>query len=104
MKNFRNKPASSAAFFLYLSIILLSFGCSDSTDSNSGAISGQISAYEITTEGDIYVLAIKADDLAHIRNMETEAYPYKSQYAAGYRKLTGQGAYIIAGLESGKYI
>ena len=104
MKNSRNKPASSTAFFLYLSIILLSFGCSDSTDSNSGAISGQISAYEITTEGDIYVLAIQADNLAHIRKMETEAYPYKSQYAAGYRKLTGQGTYIIAGLEPGKYI
>ena len=85
-----------------LTLVLLS-GCSDSTDPNTGAISGNISAYAISAQGDIYVVAVKADDRGHIRNMETEAYPYKSKYAAGHQKLTGQGAYLIAGLEPGEY-
>jgi len=35
--------------------------------------------------------------------METEAFPYLSQYAAGYQKLTGQGSYTISGLAPGQY-
>jgi uncharacterized protein (DUF2141 family) len=97
---------SSAIFFFFTlmaSALCLFSGCSDSTGPNTGAVSGEISAYAISTQGDIYVVAVKADDRGHIRNMETEAYPYKSQYAAGYQRLTGQGAYYISGLEPGEY-
>jgi len=89
-----------------LTFVLFS-GCSDSGDDNTGGVSGNVSAYAISAQGDIYVVAVKADDRKHIskyiRNMETEAYPYESRYAAGYQKLTGQGVYLIAGLEPGEY-
>lgn len=105
MKIISRQSSSAIVFFFTLmaSALCLFSGCSDSTDANKGAISGKISAYAIFTQGDIYVVAVKADDREHIRNMETEAYPYKSQYAAGYQKLTGQGSYYISGLEPGEY-
>jgi len=91
-----------AIFLIALTPFLFS-GHSDSSESYTGALSGKISTYAISTQADIYVVAVKADDRGHIRNMETEEYPYKSQYAAGYQKLTGQGSYYIVGLEPGEY-
>jgi len=85
------------------SVLCLFSGCSDSTDAITGAITGNVSAYEISAQGDIYVVAVKAENRCHIRNMETEAYPYKSQYAAGYQRLAAPGAYTISGLEPGDY-
>jgi uncharacterized protein (DUF2141 family) len=90
-------------FSLTAAALSLFSGCSDSTGIATGAISGDISAYEISVQGDIYVVAVKAENRGHIRNMETEAYPYLSQYAAGYQKLTGQGSYTISGLTPGEY-
>ena len=105
MKIMRRCPAFLFVLFLVLTVstLCLFSGCSDSGDANTGTISGEISAYAISTQGDIYVVAVRADDRGHIRNMETEEYPYESQYAAGYQKLTGQGAYYILGLEPGEY-
>ena len=86
-----------------LTFVLFS-GCSDSGDDNTGGVSGSVSEYATSAQGDIYVVAVKADRRdGHIRNMETEAYPYKSQYAAGYQKLTSLGPYYISGLEPGGY-
>lgn len=105
MKIIYRQPASAIVFILMLmaSAFSLFSGCSDSADPNTGAVSGRISAYAISTQGDIYVVAVKKNDRGQIRNMETEAYPYKSQYAAGYQRLTGQGIYYISGLELGEY-
>ncbi|MBC8417382.1 MAG: hypothetical protein H8E10_02160 [Desulfobacterales bacterium] len=98
---------SSSAVVLFLTLIASALSvfsaCSDSSDLTTGTISGKISAYAISVQGDIYVVAVKAENRGRIRNMETEAYPYKSQYAAGYQKLTAQGAYSISGLEPGGY-
>jgi len=93
----------SRFLIVIVSILFLFSGCSNSGDIDTGTVSGNISAYDITHQGDIYVVAVRANDRGHIRNMETEAHPYKSQYAAGYQKLTEQGVYIITGLEPGEY-
>jgi len=105
MKIMRRCPACLFVRFLILtaSILFLFSGCSDSDNADTGAVSGNISAYSMSAQGDIYVVAVRADDRRHIRNMETEDYPYKSQYAAGYQKLTEPGAYLIAVLEPGEY-
>jgi len=97
-----SSPVVSFLAFAALFLCLLS-GCSDSNDVTTGAITGNVSAYEISVQGDIYVVAVKAENRGHIRNMETEVYPYQSQYAAGYQKLTAQGAYTLSGLMPGKY-
>ena len=77
--------------------------CTASTVVNTGTITGNISAPGIPVRGDIYVVAVKGEDRGHIRNMETEVYPYRSQYAAGYQKLTAEGFYAISGLAPGEY-
>ena len=89
---------------LTASTLFLFFGCSDSDDSKTGAISGNISKYEISAEGAIYVVAVNTDDAPYLRNMETEPYPYLSQYASGSQRLEEPGDYVIAGLTPGEYI
>ena len=77
--------------------------CVDSTAVSTGTIAGNVSAPGIATAGDIYLVAVKAEHRKHIRSMETETYPYRSRYAAGYRKLTAEGSYAITGLAPGDY-
>jgi uncharacterized protein (DUF2141 family) len=105
MKIMSMRSSFLVIFYLILtaSVLFLFSGCSDSTDATTGVITGNVSAYNVSVQGDIYVLAVKAENRGRLRNMETEAYPYESQYAAGYQKLTAQGAYLISGLEPGQY-
>ncbi len=48
----------------------------------TGAVAGSVSAPGIDISGDVYVVAVRAADRARIRNMEIEARPYLSRYAA----------------------
>ncbi len=77
--------------------------CVDTTAVSTGTITGAVSTQAISVHGDIYVVAVRSEHRAHIRNMETEAYPYLSQYAAGYQKLAAQGPYAVSGLAAGEY-
>jgi len=53
-------PAVVLFFALTAAALSLFSGCSDSTGIATGAISGDISAYAISVQGDIYVVAVKA--------------------------------------------
>ena len=103
IKPMRSSSSVVVLFALTALTLCIFSACSDSNDVTTGVITGDVSAYEIAVQGDIYVVAVKAENRSHIRNMETETYPYRSQYAAGYQKLTSLGAYIISGLTPGKY-
>jgi len=99
-----SKSIFHSLLILTTSIIFLFSGCSDSDNFYTGAISGNITEFEVSSEGAIYVVAVNTDDASHLRNMETEAFPYLSRYAAGYRRLESKGYYFIGGLETGEYI
>jgi hypothetical protein len=105
MKIMSMRSSSLVIFYLMLTapVLFLFAGCSDSTDPTTGAITGNVSAYNGSAQGDIYVVAVKAENRGRLRNMETETYPYRSQYAAGYQKLTALGDYLLSGLEPGNY-
>ena len=73
------------------------------TPSGLGSISGEISCTG-SQSGNIYVLALKAENKWKIREMETEPYPFHSQYVYRYTILEGPGFYRIPELEEGEYV
>jgi hypothetical protein len=73
------------------------------TPINSGSLSGEIFCPDYQA-GKIYVLALKAENKGKIREVETEAYPYNSQYVYQYTFLDAPGTYRISELEEGEYV
>jgi hypothetical protein len=88
---------------LFLLLILVLIGCSDDGGIPAGSISGEV-LFPGYQKGEIYVLALKAEDAGKIRQMETEAYPYLSQYVISYTALSCPGPYEIEWLSSGNYV
>lgn len=78
----------------------------DNITDNSSSISGAITYLDDYQSGKIYVLALKAEaeNKGKIREMETEPYPFHSQYVYRYTILEGPGFYRIPELEEGEYI
>jgi len=60
----RSSPVVILLVLTALTLCLFS-ACSDSNDVTTGAITGNVTAYEITAQGDIYVVAVKSEKWIH---------------------------------------
>lgn len=97
------RERKSLWLILFVLLILVLIGCSGEGGISAGSISGDV-LFPGYRKGEIYVLALKAEDAGKIRQMETEACPYLSQYVISYTALSCPGSYEIERLSSGDYV